>query len=95
MARVPVLEPRRVVAGILEPAKLVKALKRILIRGQTGQISQSDPEKEQQRATANGMKLLIGLCSTACRMASIAAQRTFEVEPNIWVGWGSNPQPTP
>ena len=41
------------------------------------------------------MKLLIGLCSTACRMPSIAAQRTFEVEPNIWVGWGSNPQPTP
>jgi hypothetical protein len=85
-----------VVAGVLEPAKSVlKALKRIQIRGQKGQIGQSDPEKEQQRATANGMKLLIGLCSTACRMASIAAQRTFKVEPNIWVGWGSNPQPTP
>ena len=81
MARVPVLEPRRVVAGILEPAKLVlKALKRILIRGQTGQIGQSDPEKEQQIATANSMKLIIELCSIACLMASIAAPRTFEFE---------------
>ena len=39
--------------------------------------------------TADGMKLLIGLRSTACRMASIAAQRTFEVEENIWVRWGA------
>jgi hypothetical protein len=81
MARVPVLKPRGVVAGVLEPAKSVpKALKRIPIRGQKGQIGQSDPEKEQQIATVNGMKLLIGLCSTARRMASIAAQRTFEAK---------------
>jgi hypothetical protein len=81
MARVPVLKPRGVVAGVLEPAKSVpKAFKRIPIRGQKGQIGQSDPEKEQQIATVNGMKLLIGLCSTARRMASIAAQRTFEAK---------------
>jgi hypothetical protein len=41
------------------------------------------------------MKLLIGFCTAACRTASIAAERTFEIELNIWVGWGSNPQPTP
>ena len=81
MARVPVLKPRRVVAGILEPAKSVlKALKRILIRGQKGQINQSDPEKEQQIATAGGMNCLFGLCATACRMASTAAPRIFEFE---------------
>ena len=81
MARVPVLELRGVVAGVLEPAKSVpKAPKRIPIRGQKGQIGQSDPEKEQQTATVNGMKLLIGLCSTARRMASIAAQRTFQAK---------------
>jgi len=45
MARVPVLMPRRVVAGIPEQAKKVlKALRRIPIRGQKGQIGQSDPE---------------------------------------------------
>jgi hypothetical protein len=70
-----------VVAGVLEPAKSVPiALKRIPIRGQKGQIGQSGPEKEQQIATVNGMKLLIGLCYTARRMASIAAQRTFEAK---------------
>jgi len=81
LARVPVLKPRGVVAGVLEPAKSVlKSLKRIPIRGQKDQIGQSDPEKVQQTATDNGMKLLIGLCHAACRMASIAAERTFEIE---------------
>jgi len=81
MARVRVLKPQGVVAGVLEPAKSVlKALKRIPIRGQKGQIGQSDPEKVQQTATDNSLKLLIELCATARQMASIAAQRTFEVE---------------
>jgi len=81
MARVPVLKPRGLVAGVLEPAKSVsKGLKRIPITGQKGQIGQSDLEKEQQIATVNGIKLLIGLRSAARRMASIAAQRTFEAK---------------
>ena len=29
------------------------------------------------------------------KMLPVAAERTFEIELNIWVGWGSNPQPTP
>jgi len=51
-------------------------------------MGQSDPEKEQQIATANDMKLLIGFCSTACRMASIAAPLTFRVDIKSlgWVG---------
>jgi hypothetical protein len=57
MARVRVLKPQGVVAGVLEPAKSVlKALKRIPIRGQQGQIGQSDPEKVQQTATDNSLK---------------------------------------
>jgi hypothetical protein len=81
MTRVPVLKPRVVVAVVLAPAKSdQKDLNVSQIRGQKGQIGQSDPEKEQQIATVNGMKLLIGLCSTARRMASIATQRTFEAK---------------
>ena len=50
------------------------------IWGQKGKIGRSDLEKEQQTATDNGMNLVNGFCSTACRMASIAAQRTFRIE---------------
>jgi hypothetical protein len=54
MTRVPVLKPRVVVAVVLAPAKSdQKDLNVSQIRGQKGQIGQSDPEKQQQIATVN------------------------------------------
>jgi len=56
-------------------------------------MGQSDPEKEQQTATDNGMNLVNGLYSNACRMDSIAARRTFRLGTETFgFRWGSNPQ---
>jgi hypothetical protein len=58
-------------------------------------MGQSDPKKEQQTATDATTKIGHRICSTARRMASREVLQVLEVERNSWVGWGSNPQPTP
>jgi len=89
------LEPRGVVGIWKRPNRYVKHLKRTPIWNQKGQLAQSDPKKEQQIATANDIKLFIELCFTACQIASMGDLCGFSKSNRKWVGWGSNPQPTP
>jgi hypothetical protein len=64
---------------VAEWLNLMSAWHRLLHSGNPA-IGQSDPEKEEQMATISGMDCSFGLRAPARRMASMAAQRTFEVE---------------
>jgi len=63
--------------------------------GQTGQVDQKDVEKERQTLRTAATRRLFQSTLTTCRAASLAVSSRVQAKNKLWVGWGSNPQPTP
>jgi hypothetical protein len=75
MARVPVLIPRGVVAGVLEPAKSVsKGLKRIPIRGQKVKSAKVTREKGKKIATVLFTEPLGGVGASVAMLGQSSLQ---------------------
>jgi hypothetical protein len=65
--------------------------------GQKGQIGQNDPQKEQQTASTVSQQLCLFESLDRRRNSSISGLSRCMGRKQLlgWVGWGSNPQPTP
>jgi hypothetical protein len=57
--------------------------------------AKSSQKKSNKQHTSTRMTSLNSLYSTACRMASTATLPTSRLNKSLWVGWDSNPEPTP